>query len=670
VSTGTATGGTVVLGTVVLGTVVEGTVVVVVVEVVVLVVVVTIVLETVRRAVGSPIDFGGLGAGRQAAATTASDRASPVTAAIRVKPRPLVPFALTCSARRRISHRPVPPTRGSGPVDAPLIGGGRPDLDRQLRIRRWVVPPTGSGCEQIGARPYHHDRDDQDRADAGDDDVLSSTVRGAVRRHGERAVVIRGDDALTYSALDRAADRAAGALAAAGVGPGDVVASVLPSGAEWLIAAVAIDRLGAIHAAVSNHLGPSERAALVASVRPSVALCDPATADGLPLRTDVVGIAPGGRLEELGSGSYGREADDDAQRVAAICFTSGTTGVARGATFRVRHLAAVSAIDLGPGAQAWGGGEAMLASTHFAHVGMALKLPWYVRTGSTLCVLDRWRADDALGLIDEHRMSTVGGIAPQIALMLRSPRIDEVDLSCVRRLIVGGAPSSPDLVDRARRRFGADYSIRYSSTESGGVGLATAYDADDDEALHTVGRPRPGIEARIADPDDVEVPDGTTGELQLRSAAVTDGYWNDPEATVAAITGDGWLRTGDLAHRTPTGCISLDGRRTDMYIRGGYNVFPTEVEAVLELHPDVAAVAVVPRPDEVLGDVGVAVVVPLSRTRVPELEDLRRFAGEHLARHKLPEDIVVLDELPLTPASKLDRSALRDRVRTPREGAG
>lgn len=501
--------------------------------------------------------------------------------------------------------------------------------------------------------------------------MLSSAVRGAAERHGERPVVIRAEDALTYSALDGAADRAAGALVAAGVGPGDLVASVLPSGAEWLVAAVALDRIGAVHAAVSNHLGSGERAALVTAIGPSLALCDPGTADGLPLRTDVAVVAPGGRLEELGAGrATGRhDAPDDDDRVAAICFTSGTTGVARGATFRVRHLRAVSAIDLGPAADDWGGGEPMLASTHFAHVGMALKFPWYARTGSTLCVLDRWRADEALGLIDRHRMSTVGGIAPQIALMLRSPVIDEVDLTCVQRLIVGGAPSSPDLVDRARHRFGADYSIRYSSTESGGVGLATAYDADDDEALHTVGRPRPGVEARITDPDDVVVPDGTTGELQLRSAAVCDGYWDDPEATAAAITDDGWLRTGDLAHLTPSGCIVLDGRRTDMYIRGGYNVFPTEVEAVLELHPEVAAVAVAPRPDEVLGDVGVAVIVPAAGSAGPTLDELRRFAGDRLARHKLPEDTVVVDELPLTPASKLDRAALRELLRTREESA-
>ena len=148
----------------------------------------------------------------------------------------------------------------------------------------------------------------------------------------------------------------------------------------------------------------------------------------------------------------------------------------------------------------------------------------------------------------------------------------------------------------ARERFGAEYSIRYSSTESGGVGLATAFDAPDSEALHTVGRPRPGVEVRIADDRDRPVPIGEVGELQLRSDAVMDGYWGDPDGTAAALTADRWLRTGDLARiDDDSGASCCAGRRTEMYIRGGYNVFPSEVEAVLTDHPEVLDVAVAPR---------------------------------------------------------------------------
>jgi acyl-CoA synthetase (AMP-forming)/AMP-acid ligase II len=226
---------------------------------------------------------------------------------------------------------------------------------------------------------------------------------------------------------------------------------------------------------------------------------------------------------------------------------------------------------------------------------------------------------------------------------------------------MGGAPSPPALVQEARRRFGASYSIRWSSTESGGVGTGTAVDAPDSEALHTVGRPRLGIGVEVRDAAGARLPDAEVGELWIRSRATMSGYWGDPEAS-AAVLDDGWLRTGDLGAIDATGCVTLHGRLGEMYIRGGYNVFPSEVVSALLSHPGVAEVAVVPRADPVLGEVGVAVVVPTDPGRPPALDDLRTHAGGTLARHKLPEHLVVVPDLPLTAMQKLDRSALRRLV--------
>lgn len=492
--------------------------------------------------------------------------------------------------------------------------------------------------------------------------MLARTAHEAARRFGDRLVLDSPHGALTYSELASAAQALASGLAGR-VGPGDLVALVLPSGPEWLVAAVAADHLGAAVAGVSTVLGAVERAAQVELLSPDLVIAAPDTADGLPLRTPVAVLAPGGRGGELASDAPPPPvAPHDPDRLAVICCTSGTTGRPKAARFLVRHLEAVRDIDLGEARDRWDGGAHMLASTQFAHVGMSLKLPWYLQTGSTLHVMGRWRADDALRLVSRHRMPTIGVVAPQLALMLRSPLLDELDLSHVRAIIAGGAPSPPALVAEARQRFGAAYSIRYSSTESGGVGLGTAFDAPDEEALHTIGRPRPGVEVRVVDERDRPVPDDEVGELQLRSPAVMDGYHRDRDATAAALTPDGWLRTGDLARVRPDGAVVLAGRRTDMYIRGGYNVFPEEVEAVLGEHPDLDAVAIVPQPDPVMGEVGVAVVVPSDPGKVPSLESLRGFAADRLARHKLPERLVVVDELPLTAAQKLDRRAVRERV--------
>jgi acyl-CoA synthetase (AMP-forming)/AMP-acid ligase II len=168
----------------------------------------------------------------------------------------------------------------------------------------------------------------------------------------------------------------------------------------------------------------------------------------------------------------------------------------------------------------------------------------------------------------------------------------------------------------------------------------------------------------VLDDDGKPMADGEVGHVCLRSGAVMSGYWNDPEATAAAFTADGSVRTGDLGWIDGQGRLHLAGRSKEMYVRGGYNVHPQEVEAVLAEHPDVAAVCVVPRPDDVMGEVGVAFVVGRGGA-APTLDGLRSFAADRLAAYKLPEDLRLVDALPLTSMDKVDRKALGARLAAP-----
>lgn len=498
-------------------------------------------------------------------------------------------------------------------------------------------------------------------------DVLGPTLREAARRFGDRPALVAADGwPVSYAELDRLADEAAAGLAARGVAVGDVVVLALPSTPEYVAAYLGAARLGAVTAGINPSLAPAERAALVELADPALVLTTAALAEGVPADAPAEQVEVGdhvdGVLAEVrgwatAAGATEVAADDDLDRPVAIVFTSGTTGSPKGAVFTGRQLAAVVAIDTGG---AWDGGGAMLASTQLAHVGAMTKLAWYLRRGTTQVLLHRWRAGDALRAISEHRMAAVGGVAPQIGLLLRHPDLDATDLSSVQALIVGGGPSPPALVEEARRRFDAAYSIRYSSTESGGVGTGTAFDAPDAEALHTVGRPRAGVEAVVRDEDGRPVAAGEVGQVWLRSGATMARYWADPAATAAVLVAEGWLRTGDLGRFDEAGCLVLAGRRKEMFIRGGYNVFPVEVEAVLGTHPGVADLAVVPRPDPVMGEVGVAVVVPRDPAAPPTLDDLRAHAEGRLATWKLPEHLRVADALPLTPMQKLDRRSLAD----------
>ncbi len=357
------------------------------------------------------------------------------------------------------------------------------------------------------------------------------------------------------------------------------------------------------------------------------------------------------------SGSGARRVEplpDDPDRPVVICFTSGSTGQPKGALFTNRQLQAISDLDTGG---AWGGGGHRIAPTEFAHVGIMTKLPWMLAVGGTTHLLDRWRAEPILELIDRYRIPAVSGVAPQIALMLQVPHLERFDFECVQAIVAGGSASPPALVEQARQVFGAPYSIRYSSTESGGIGLGTSLDADDEEALHTIGRPRPDVRAEVRDADGSPVEPGEIGELWLASPAIMSGYWNDPSATEEALV-DGWLRTGDLAWVDERGLFRLAGRRKEMFIRGGYNVYPAEVEAVLGTHPGVAEVALIPRPDPVMGEIGVAVVVTRRGHGPPDLDDLRAHAGEQLARYKLPEALRLVEALPRNGTDKVDRRAL------------
>ena len=465
--------------------------------------------------------------------------------------------------------------------------------------------------------------------------TLADTVRAAAARFGDRPAFVDPDGSrVTYADVHARSDEVAAGLLAAGVGPGDVVLLRLASDSTYVVAYAAAAKVGAVTAGVNPRLTPPEQDAVAAVADPAVTLTTAADVDALRRPGVVPALA------------------DDADRPVALVFTSGTTGQPKGALFRDRELAAVTRIDV---ADAWGDPDApptaMLAGTQFAHVGFTTKLPWYLRLGTTTHILGRWRAAHALACIAEHRIATIGGVAPQIALLLRED-VERYDLECVQTLVVGGAMSPPALVREARERFGAAYSIRYSSTESGGCGTGTAFDADDEEALFTVGQPRGGIEVRIDGDDEV-------GEVLLLSPTTMAGYWRDPEATAATLV-DGWLRTGDLGSIDERGNLRLAGRSKEMFVRGGYNVYPAEVEAVLADHPLVAEVVVVPRPDDVMGELGVAVVVPTDAGRPPTLDELRTFLEPKLARFKLPEAVRIVEAIPLTPMQKVDRRSLTD----------
>jgi acyl-CoA synthetase (AMP-forming)/AMP-acid ligase II len=491
--------------------------------------------------------------------------------------------------------------------------------------------------------------------------VLGRTLREAARQFGERTALVHNGRALTYAEVDRMTDELAAGLAERGVRAGQLVGLVLPNGIEYVLAFTALARLDAVTTGLNPRYTAAERAKVLERAAPSLLIVEPEKVGEIPAGIAVLECPLGLPAPDIWAhvrlaGQAAGNDSDDLSLPETVVFTSGTTGLPKGALFTGRQIAAIAQFDSGG---SWGTGGAQLIATGLPHIGFMTKLAGYLQLGATLHILGRWRAADALRVLATERVPYIGGVAAQISLLMHHPDFTGYDWSAVKGLIVGAGPSPAALVREAREKFGAGYSVRYSLTESGGVGTLTAFDAPESETLGSVGRPRPGTDLEIRDPesDDVLGAD-EVGRVCLRSPAVMAGYWRDPKATSAALDPEGWLRTGDLGYIGSDGLLRITGRIGEMYIRGGYNVFPLEVEAVLLDHPAVASVAISARPNDVMGEIGVAVVVPRPDLPAPTLDDLRAFAAQRLAAYKLPEALCLVDELPLTSMDKLDRRAL------------
>jgi len=493
--------------------------------------------------------------------------------------------------------------------------------------------------------------------------MLHSVIKSVSATHGENvAYVSPNGKEITYKQLDVISDEMAVWLTNEGISEGSVVGLSLPSCIEYIVSYLALAKVGAITAGINPRFTSLERSKTLSTLNPNLVITakghDGGVGDQYRKTTIDLNEAEFIRSQRVTGGSPELLEDDD-ERPVCICFTSGSSGSPKGALFTNRQLRAISELDAGG---SWGGGGHRYASTEFAHVGVMTKLPWLLATAGTTHLIHKWNAREILQLIHEYKMSSVSAIAPQVALMLKQDGIEDLDFSSVKAIVTGGAYASVNLIKKGREIFGAPWSVRYSSTESGGIGLGTSLTADDYEALHTIGRPREGVKAKICDSSGSELSNGEVGEIWISSPAVMSCYWNDPEET-AKVFDQQWLKTGDLAYQTPEGYFILAGRTSEMYIRGGYNVYPLEVEGIFSEYPSIAEVVIIPRPDDIMGEIGVAVIVLEDGCLPITIDDLRSFGADKLAAYKLPEKVIHVESIPRNITDKIDRRKLKEIVK-------
>lgn len=477
----------------------------------------------------------------------------------------------------------------------------------------------------------------------------------AVATFGACEAYVDGPRRITFAEWIAAADGVAAELDARGVTAGDVVAIALPPSIDYAIAYAAIVRLGAVASGLNLRLGPREVEAICACAPPALVFVD----DDAPLAGIPDGVERFARHDlataarrATFSPRRGRSSDP-----VVIIWTSGTTGVPKGAWFDHDNLRA-SVTTAGVMSAPF---DRRLVPTPFAHAGYMAKLWEQVAWATTLVIAPTpWTAADTVALLGGERITVAGGVPTQWAKLLEEPGLDAVDTSALRIGVVATAPAPPELVERVSARLGCALVVRYAMTESPSI-TGTEPGDPPDVSYRTVGRPQPGVEVELRDEAGAPVPAGTVGRVHIRAACVMRGYWNAPELTAEALDTDGWLRSGDLAFLDPNGNLVLVGRTDDLYIRGGYNVYPLEVEHVLAEHPAIAEAAVLGVPAPVIGELGVAFVVPASGRDAPSLDELRAWCRARLADYKAPDRIVVLDALPRTPMAKVDKEALRAR---------
>jgi len=521
---------------------------------------------------------------------------------------------------------------------------------------------------------------------ATDTALLETTIdenfRATVAAHGDReALVVRHQGIRwTYDELDTRVDELARALLAGGLEVGDRVAIWSPNRYEWVLTQYATARIGAIMVCVNPAYRTSELEFALNQSGSRLLLAAPEfkTSDYRAMWAEVADACPTveravffdspewaellGRADSVTSEAVSvRSASLANTDPINIQYTSGTTGLPKGATLTHRNI-------LNNGFFV---GETLGYTEHdrvcipvpFYHCfGMVMGNLGSTTHGSTMVIPnDAFEPVSVLSAVSEERCTSLYGVPTMFIAELAVDDFDSYDLSSLRTGIMAGSPCPVEVMRQVIDRMHmSEVTIAYGMTETSPVSTQTGKDDSIDKRVSTVGRVLPHVEIRVADPETGEtVARGVSGEFQTRGYSVMRGYWNEPEKTAAAIDADGWMHTGDLAVMDDEGYVNITGRIKDLIIRGGENVSPREIEEYLYTHPDIADVQVVGVPDERFGEEICAFVQTHAGASV-DTDSVRSFCSGRIAHFKVPRYVIAVEEFPMTVTGKIQKYLLRE----------
>jgi len=514
--------------------------------------------------------------------------------------------------------------------------------------------------------------------------TIPALLDSAARRFGQRPAVEDGPTRLTYAELFDEARSFGAALVDSGIEPGDRVAIWAFNSAEWIVAVLGLSQAGAVLVPINTRFKGGEAVDILSrsQARALVTVTDflgtdyvemlGATGVSLPdLDTIVVASGPPREGTEPWASFLARATDADRAEVdrrrtdtgpddpSDILFTSGTTGLPKGVVMSHRRTLGV-ATDWVEMTGLCADDRYLMVNPYFHMFGLKAGILACVASGAVMLPEAVFDVDRVLGRVEGERVTVLPGSPTVYQAILDHPDRERHELSSLRVAVTGAADIPVELIRRIDEELPFSTIITgYGLTEAG-TAAATSPEDDVETIATTVGRLRPGFELRIVGDDDAEVPAGEPGEILLRAGSVMVGYLDDPEATAHALSPDGWLRTGDIGVVDEAGCLRIVGRAKDMFIVGGFNAYPAEIENALQRHPDIAQAAVIGIPDERLGEVGMAFVVP--RSDAVSSAAVIEWCRDRMANYKVPRVVEMVDELPINATGKVMKDTLREQA--------
>ena len=514
-------------------------------------------------------------------------------------------------------------------------------------------------------------------------DILDSatTIPRALSRRAvatpQRVALVDDVESLSYAELHDQARRVARSLISAGVAPGDRIALWAPNSIRWVSISFGVYMAGAVLVPLNTRFKSVEGAHVVRASGSKIVL---ATRDFLD--QDFVAIAQAwsdvpdlAQVVDTGTADSwvswlaagdavpddvveARVGSLDASSVSDIIFTSGTTGAPKGAV--LTHGASIRTYEAWTESVDLQAEDRYLVVYPFFHTaGLKSGVLASVLKGAEIHPFAVFDAEAVMDYVARHRITMLPGPPTVFQAILHHPRSSDFDLSSLRLSVTGAAVVPVEVVRRMREELRFKTVVTgYGLTETTGTVSMCRHDDPPETVANTVGRPLPGVEVKVVDESGRVQPAGSAGEILVRGFNVMKEYFNDPEATREAIEVDGWLHTGDVGYIGEDGNIRITDRKKDMYISGGFNVYPAEVEGLILRHPSVAQVAVIGVPDARLGEVGQAVLVTRSGTEWKESEFLQ-WCRANMANYKVPRHVRVVESLPLNPSGKVQKFKLR-----------